>query len=340
MHYDLLNNEDIYILEHQRIVRFRTLFLEITGKSQESAILNLTLDNSLVINCIQSLGVLIVNLEEIGITAQYVLGISKIEIYYGTQLVCSKNILEEISNKETMTVAVENNTVELKSEQFNLPKITKSLALADIAADLDASPEDIHSFLMEHDGALIDFKGMIIVPESTAAIAYEHYSLVLARQKMQERFAPTPQLRNKDQGEKINATTKTRGRPSKGTSKKPSLTESGGRKNSTRHLVFKREFKANKKNYKRTIENFLQAMFPDAEEEKSLALFSIVEQSEIGRAYLDKILRAVDYPDKQHARNLLYKAAAELSKKNDGESERNPKEETERHFSDERFGEE
>lgn len=314
MHYDLLNNEDIYILECRRIDRFRTLFLEIVKidyLDYVCADICLTLDSSLIISCGKKISALIMNVEEVHDLAQYVLGISRMSVYHGTQLVYEYNKLEEISaNIETMTVATEKYTVEREqTDESNkaTPKITKSLALTDIAADLDASPEDIHSFLMERDGLLLDFKGMIIVPESTAAIAYEHYSLVRARQKMQERFTTGTALYDVKHSS-------TQASKSKTKSKKPSLT-------------FKREFKIHGRNYKRTMENFLNAMFPDAPDLQEQALADIIAQNETGGAYFDKILRVGDYPDKRHARDLLYKAAAELSKKNDGSSD--PKEETE-----------
>lgn len=333
MHYDLLNNSDIHILECRRIERFRTLFLEIVGLDYNNAILSLTLDNSLIISCGRKVSARRMNVKEVYISAQYVLGISKMSVYHGTQLVYEYNKLKEINNERTMTVAKEygdkkmrqashpdlsatSNNIENKQSEFFhaqpptekytveretieesnkvTSKITKSLALADIAADLDASFEDIHSFLMEHDGSLIDFKGMIIVPESTAAIAYEHYSLVRARQKMQERFTS-------NNGFDSDKSTRVESQKSKTKSKKPTLT-------------FKREFKIHGRNYKRTMENFLNAMFPSATTEQKQALHDIVQQSETGIAYLDKILRVGDYPDKQHARDLLYKAAAELSK--------------------------
>ena len=54
-------------------------------------------------------------------------------------------------------------------------------------------------------------------------------------------------------------------------------------------------------------------MFPDSPQDQEQVLTDIVGPSEIGRAYLDKIVRAGDYKDKPRARDLLYKAAAELA---------------------------
>lgn len=318
MYYDLLNNSDREILTWYRLSRFRNSLVEICGVEYSDTPLYLSLDNSLIISCegIRAQK-LILNRFRLKNSSDQILGATNLIIYQDSQLIYSYNRIIDYNDviETSMTYTVERE-LERDLRPDATPKITKSLALTDIAADLDASPEDIHSFLVERDGTLIDFKGMIIVPESTAAIAYEHYSLVRARQKMLERFTnldssikDTPDIRS-----------------SKPKSKKPTLT-------------FKREFKIHGRNYKRTIENFQNAMFPDAPEQQKQAIFDIVAQNETGGAYLDKILRAGDYPDKRHARDLLYKAAAELSKKdvigrasrrdNDGESERDPKEETE-----------
>ena len=60
------------------------------------------------------------------------------------------------------------------------------------------------------------------------------------------------------------------------------------------------------------MQNFLQAMFPDSPQEQEQALADIVQQNEMGLAYLDKIARTGDYKDKQLAKDLLFKAAAEV----------------------------
>jgi hypothetical protein len=175
-------------------------------------------------------------------------------------------------------------------------KIIRSMALADIAADLEAEPDALQTFLEEQNATLIDFGGTILVPETEAVAAYEHYSLIRARQKMQERFA-------------INSQTVTEEKPQAKATKNTAPKESKPKKPT---LTWKKAFKVNKSSYKKTIENALDALFPNSQPEQTQALEGIVQGTELGKAYVDKILRAGEYTNKEQVRANLLKAAAEL----------------------------
>lgn len=181
--------------------------------------------------------------------------------------------------------------------------IVRSMALSDIATDLEAEPGALQSFLEEHNATLIDFGGTILVPETEAVAAYEHYSLVRARQKMQQRFATSsaPTTEEKPSTKQKNSA------PKESKPKKPTLTWKGN-------------FKALKSSYKKTLQNALNALFPNSPDEQTIALTDIVNQTDLGKAIVDKISRDPIYTDKARAREQISKTAAELAAESGNQS--------------------
>lgn len=168
-------------------------------------------------------------------------------------------------------------------------KLIRSMSLADIAGDLEAPIEDLKAFLEEHNATLIDFQGTILVPENEAIAAYEHYSVIRARQKMHERFSQP----------------KTKSQPGE-----PPESNSSNKKRT--YLTWKASFKVNKTSYRKTLEIALNALFPDREEEQTAALYGIKNKTDLGKAIVDKISRDSAYTDKGAAREKLFEAAEQL----------------------------
>lgn len=304
-----LSLRDLSLLDEYRVERFRAFF----AQDLRTSILYLSrLDCTLVISGGSSVRALLDDSTHLLGEAWAILSVTRVKIYVDNELIadlnqrsCNKLKLKDQDKHPTMATAVitETNADSISSVERPIAerptnstaphaKIVKSLALTDIAADLETEVDALEVFLTEHNTTLIDFRGTLLVSEDEAAIAYEHYSLIRARQKMQERFSTRSPIQ--DLAPSKDTT------PKESKPKKPTLT-------------FKKSFKVNRSNYKRTMQNFLEAMFPDSPEQQRQVLSDILQPNELGSAYLDKIVRAGDYKDKQHARNLLYKAAAELS---------------------------
>lgn len=300
-----LNDRDTELLDALRIERFRaTLAHELRG----STLYLSGLDRTLVISGGEEMTALLHQCLEIEREAWLTAAATNIHIYACNELIYrgSCNKLELKARGERMATAIQeqdvaqmdvaNGIVEPQVSHVEESRIIRSMALADIAADLEADTSALQTFLEEHSATLIRFGETLLVLETDAASAYEHYSVIRARQKMQERFALNGAATEEKQSAKVTKTAPKESKP-----KKPTLT-------------FKGKFQVNRSNYKRTIENFLDAMFPDNPADQKKALSDILQSNEIGGAYLEKIVRAGDYKDKQHAKNLLFKAAAELSK--------------------------
>lgn len=316
-----LNHRDYELLDALRVERFRAVF---THSLTNSNIFLSGLDRTMLISGGEEMTALLPHTKEIESEAWLIAAATTIQIYACNELIYKEsttyrdgwNKLGLMAKGESrMTAAIQDlETTQALDNDGSITdtfgsrpestKIIKSLALTDIAADLETESEAIQEFLEERNATLIDFAGVIVVPESQAVIAYEHYSVIRARQKMQERFAR--HYAATEEKPQAKATKNTAPKESK--PKKPTLT-------------FKKQFKVNRSNYKRTVQNFLDAMFPDNEADQQKALSDILQPNEIGGAYLDKIVKAGGYNDKQHARDLLYKAAAELSKSSLGTEE-------------------
>lgn len=312
-----LTDTDLQTLDSMRIERFRQRFHSLL---ENVALYISGLDRTLIVSGGEETKALAQHSDELKSEAWLAAAATTIHIYACNKLIYKGCItyrdtwnklgLKAKGERHIMATAIQENlanntnvengtTLETESLEPIRTKIVKSLAITDIAADLETEIDVIQEFLEEHNAKLIDFGGIIIVSESEAVVAYEHYSLIRARQKMQERFALANITSPKPQTAQEKNTAKAASKP-----KKPTLT-------------FKGKFQVNRSNYKRTVQNFLDAMFPDLPEEQDVALNQILELTEMGRAYLDKIVRAGDYKDKQHARDLLYKAAAELQSASD-----------------------
>lgn len=304
-----INSSDLEALDALRVERFRAFF---APRLQNANIYLGELDRSLIISAGYVAGLTTV-VSELLVEAWFILGANKILIYQCNELIYEsvyKNYnkigenaavgfkaMVAISEYRALDInAVENGTQIAPVKSTPAAKIVRSVSVSDLAADLEAQQSSIQEFLRERGATLIDFQGTIVVPESEAVVAYEHYSLIRARQKMQERFAAAS---TQTGGEKLQASATKNTAPKESKPKKPSLT-------------FKGKFQVNRSNYKRTVQNFLDAMFPDKKEEQVAALDDISQQTEMGKAYLDKILRVGEYKDKEHAKVNLLKAAAQL----------------------------
>lgn len=312
-----LNDRDNELLDALRLSRFRVM---LAHELRASTLYLSGLDRTLVISGDEDMTELLHQCLEIEAAAWLTAAATTIHIYACNKLIYkSSSTYHHDWNKlglkakgeSLMTAAIQDlettqaldndgSITDTSRPRPEAAKIIKSLALTDIAADLETESKAIQEFLEERNATLIDFGGVIVVPESQAVIAYEHYSVIRARQKMQERFAlHSTRVEEKPQSKATKTTAPKESKP-----KKPTLT-------------FKKQFKVNRSNYKRTVQNFLNAMFPDNEADQEKALSDILQPNEIGSAYLDKIVRAGDYKDKQHAHDLLYKAAAELHSASD-----------------------
>lgn len=305
-----LTRRDLEALDALRIERFMAFFAP-RLKSANTYLCGL--DRTLIVTGGSEIQELLSFQSELVRGAWYMLAATNILIYQYNQLIYqAENINDKlgenaavefeamvaIQEKMSADTVVENGVEEHKT---NAAQIVRSVSVADLAADLEAKPDSIQEFLEKRGAKLIDFGGTIIVPESEAVIVYEHYSLIRARQKMLTRFAAaSTQAGGEKPQTKSSASTATK----ENKPKKPTLT-------------FKGTFKPNRSNYKRTIENFQKAMFPDSPSDQDQALTDIVQQTEMGKAYLDKIVRVGEYKDKEHARVNLLKAAAQLQEKSD-----------------------
>lgn len=297
-----LNETDLQRLDALRLERLRFCF-----KALSSAALYISgLDRTLII----SGGIKIeqATLKKILEAAWYICAAQELKVYQCNELIFDALTICKLGGSDQgdrlMATAIQekdllqNGTVQA-DEPTPTSKILRSMSLADIAADLEAQPDDLQSFLEEQNATLIDFEGLILVPENEAAVAYEHYSLVRARQKMEERFART-----------LNAS-RAVVKPSKTTD----LKETKSKKN---YLTWKGEFKVAKSSYKKTLQNALNALFPNAPVEQNQALNDILQQSDLGKAYIDKIARDPFYTDKARAKENLLKAASEFAAELDG----------------------
>lgn len=308
-----INSSDIETLDALRVERFQAFFADVLPRAN---IYLCETDRTLIVSGGSEIQELLKDRMGLVRDAWYILAAVNVLIYQCNSLIYqAENISDKLGENAAVEfeamVAIQDrvsdaNVIENGTQITEVkptPKgiIVRSVSVADLAADLEAQQSSIQEFLEERGARLIDFQGTIVVPESEAVVAYEHYSLIRARQKMQERFATTstPTL-----GEKPQATATKNKSEKDSFPKKPSLT-------------FKGAFKANRSNYKRTVENFQKAMFPDSPSDQQQALTDIVQQTEMGKAYLDKILKVGEYKDKEHARVNLLKAAAQLQEKSD-----------------------
>ena len=302
-HLSPLTDADLEVLDSLRLERFRSRM----GQILHGANLYISgLDRTLIISGGRETGALRYRQIDLLQQSWQVCACTWVKVYASNELIlnlCSSyNGLGEESRGESMAAAIqEQEEVMLAAEdselavdgapQHALPgaKIIRSMALTDIAADLEAEPSALQAFLEERSCTLIDFSGTILVPENEAVVAYEHYSLVRARQKMEERFAA------------LNTPISV---------EKPIAREAKPKKN---YLTWKGSFKVNRSSYKKTIESAINALFPNEPDEQQKALADIVEQTDMGKAIVDKIARDPAYTDKTRAREQLLKAATELA---------------------------
>lgn len=315
-----LTDADIQLLDAQRLERLRFCF-----KSLTRAALHISgLDRTLIISGGKEMALVLYERDALIKEAWLTAAATSIKIFERHQLIYDaetiyrsgwhKLKLKAYSGERAMAQATIIQDPDLvtsdpygtpKSEQVIAPTktatILRSMSLADIAADLEAQPDALQSFLEEQNATLIDFGGTILVPENEAAVAYEHYSLVRARQKMEERLAVL-----NAPAQKAHPTTNT------------VTLETKSKKN---YLTWKGEFKIVKSSYKKTLQNALNALFPNAEVEQNQALNDICAQSDLGKAYIDKIARDPIYTDKARARENLLKAAGELAAQDQGSGE-------------------
>lgn len=259
-------------------------------------IICLSIDNALIISGKLQLT------KELVMVAWLICGAAQIRIYHLGKLIAHGEIYNQRwkgNQEENMAIATEtdlqnqNTTI---SPAIKASKTIRSMALTDIATDLEAPTEDLKAFLEERNAILIDFQGTILVPENEAASAYEHYSLIRARQKMQERFSQPHNQQPEEQPEEQQ--------------------EESSPKNSTRrrsYLTWKGTFKVYKTSYKKTLQAALTCLFPDSQEEQNNALAGIRNRTDLGRAIVDKITREEAYTNnKASARENLFKVAEQL----------------------------
>lgn len=317
-----ITDTDLELLDALRLERFRSRF----GQTLLNANLYISgLDRALIISGGRETGALRYRTLDLLQQSWQVCGCTWVKVYALKELIlnCSSTynkLGQNISGEQSMATAIQEEVM-LHADDNELAvdsartlsdgsrqtlssapeqpaeartKIIRSMALTDIAADLEAEPSALQAFLEERSCTLIDFGGTILVPENQAIIAYEHYSLIRARQKMDERFALMSAIQPDHQENNFPTASK----------------ETKPKKN---YLTWKREFKVNKSSYKKTLQNALNALFPDAPNDQDLALSDIISQSDMGKAYLDKILRDPTYTDKVRAREQLLKAATELA---------------------------
>ena len=260
-----------------------------------------SLDNALIINGKLKLT------EELVMAAWLICNAAQIKIYHLGKLIAHGELYNQgwKGNNEIKSMAIattteldQNTTI---SPAIKASKTIRSMALADIAADLEAPIEDLKAFLEERNTILIDFQGQLLVPENEAVTAYEHYSLIRARQKMQERFSQ-PHNQQLQQLEEQPEEQQEESSPN-------------SPKNSIRrriYLTWKGSFKVNKTSYKKTLLAALEALFP-SQEEQDEALIDIGQKTDLGKAIVDKISREEAYTNKSQARESLFKAAEQLA---------------------------
>lgn len=317
-----ITDTDLEILDALRLERFRSRF----GQVLLQANLFISgLDRTLIISGGRETEALRYRTGDLKEQSWQVCGCTWVKVYASNELILnsdsSYNKLEDCIRGESMATAIQEEVM-LAAEDNGVTttdmappspnrsaKIIRSMALEDIAADLESSVDSLQAFLESQSAMLIDFGGTILVPENQAIIAYEHYSLIRARQKMEERFALMSAPMGHQQENNFPTASK----------------ESKSKKN---YLTWKGTFKVNKSSYKKTLQSALNALFPDAPNDQDLALSDIISQSDMGKAYLDKILRDPAYTDKTRAREQLLKAATELAATTDNQSSVEKEEDT------------
>lgn len=317
-----INEADLIKLDGLRLERLRVCFkaletaaLYISGErfGEEGFFPKLSrLDRTLIISGGINVALLDHELKELKTQAWLIAACTSIKVYCCNQLIFDHHGLwhklgEKASGDPGMATAIQeqqdwkiDNGTQVLEPTPTPKRIMRSLSLADIAADLEAEPSALQTFLEEQNATLIEFGGTIIVPEKEAMSVYEHYSLVRARQKMEERFAS------------LNAPVVIE-KPRQTTAPK----EPKPKKN---YLTWKGEFKVVKSSYKKTLQNALNALFPNAPDDQMLALADITSDSEMGKAYIDKIVRDPAYTDKARARENLLKASSELAAESNNQS--------------------
>lgn len=305
------NDADREKLAALQIERFRTSFGCLLLKSN---IWLSGLDGTLVIGGGKEMALLPLIKQELIANAWAMCAASQIKIYSCNKLIldlpthrpCNKLGIENRTKATMVATAIENLALETGlAESAPASKVIRSMALADIAGDLEAPVEDLKAFLQEQNATLIDFQGTILVPENEAIAAYEHYSVIRARQKMQERFSQEREAK-----------------PKKGKVESDSDSDNNNNKRQKRtYLTWKGAFKVNKTSYKKTIQSAVSALFPKSESEQRAALIDISNRSDLGKAIVDKITRDSAYTDKANACENLFKAAEQLIASTETETE-------------------
>lgn len=312
-----ITDADLELLDALRLERFRSRF----GQILRGANLFISgLDRTLIISGGQTVGALRHRQLDLLEQSWQVCASRWVKVYQCNELIydacCNKlggkvrgedmatAIQEQVDKADSVgepdssmrRIETENGAIESQStgEPDRGAKIVRSMSLADIAEDLEADTPSLQAFLEEQNAVLINFNGTILVTETSARVAYEQYSLVRARQKMDERFAAL----NKSASPELPSANKSTAR-----------SETKPKKN---YLTWKREFKVNKSSYRKTVQNALEALFPDAPDEQLRALTDIVNGGDLGKGIVDKISRNEAYTDKVRAREQLLKAATEL----------------------------